>query len=254
MDKSALEAQIAKFGEWYHKIDLGDGVVTPGIRNQGLVFSLYEKRLPSDLTGARVLDLGANAGGLSVEFARRGADVVAIEHHIRYVEQARWVAQQIGLDDKIKVHHGDLFSAIDKGAFDIVCYVGLSYHIRYTQLALDMLSWLCTGHLLTSTQTQEGDGLVLWNRASTAEKRAPGELWGWEPTEELYVEMIMHAGFKNAELVSTRPHAGETPANRLSNRSYFYAQADKRVPLPFLSEDLNSKPRHSYLAMKRKVT
>lgn len=243
--------KFSQYGEWYHRIDMGGGVFTPGTRNQALVFNLYASRLPSDLAGARVLDLGANACGLSVEFARRGAKVVAIEHSEIYVRQARFVVEHLGLASAIEIHNGDLFSAIDHGEFDIVCYVGLSYHIRHPQLALDMLSWVCRGHLVASTQTDEGDALVMRNRASIAEKRVRGELWGWNPTEKLFVEMIGHAGFKNAELVSSRPHPGERRGETLSNRSYFYARAGERAPLPFVNRDFNAKPRLKYLSRGR---
>jgi len=75
----ATSVGLHEFGDWYHRIDLGDGLVTPGDRNQSLVFSLYADLLPRDLSGCSVLDLGANACGLSIEFAKRGASVVAIE-------------------------------------------------------------------------------------------------------------------------------------------------------------------------------
>jgi hypothetical protein len=55
-------AEFTELAPWYHRIDLGDGLVTPGTRNQGLVFDLYRELLPSDLSGLTVLDLGANAG------------------------------------------------------------------------------------------------------------------------------------------------------------------------------------------------
>jgi tRNA (mo5U34)-methyltransferase len=92
--------RITALGNWYHRIDLGNGVVTPGIRNQALVFNVYEKHLPA-ISGLRVLDLGANACGLSIEFAKRGASVVAVERSPVYVEQARFVVSHLGLSDRI---------------------------------------------------------------------------------------------------------------------------------------------------------
>ncbi|MEZ5894866.1 MAG: methyltransferase domain-containing protein [Parvularculaceae bacterium] len=239
------------FGEWYHRIEIEPGVFTPGIRNQGLVYNLYKDRLPQDLTGMRVLDLGANACGLSVEFAKRGAKVVAIEHHARYVKQGRFVIDALKLEDAIELHQGDLFSAREHGEFDIVCYVGLAYHIRHPQLALDMLGGMCRKHFIASSQTDPGDRLVMRNRAADAKQRKVGELWGWNPTERLFIEMIGHAGFTNAVLVSTHPHPGETKGNVLSNRSYFYAEAGEGVLLPFVDDEFNAKPRLKYLPKGR---
>ena len=87
-----------------------------------------------------MLDIGANACGLSLEFARRGASVVAIEKSPTYVKQANFVVKELQLNRQIEICQCDIFDAIDLGDFDIISYVGLSYHLRHPQLALDMLS------------------------------------------------------------------------------------------------------------------
>lgn len=45
--------------------------------------------LPADLTGARILDAGCGTGALSIEAARRGAEVVAIDLAANLVDVAR---------------------------------------------------------------------------------------------------------------------------------------------------------------------
>ena len=150
-------------GDWYHRIDLGNGIITPGDRDQSLTFDLYEPLLPP-LKGLRVLDIGANACGLSLEFARRGASVVAIERSPTYIKQANFVVKELQLNRQIEICQCDIFDAIDLGDFDIISYVGLSYHLRYPQLALDMLSNICKVSLLTSTQTIPGDTYEMRNR------------------------------------------------------------------------------------------
>jgi len=62
---------------WYHTIDLGGGLVTPGDYD-------YRARLPSfkfpeDMTGLHVLDVGSATGFFAFEFERRGADVTSVE-------------------------------------------------------------------------------------------------------------------------------------------------------------------------------
>lgn len=242
----ALSDQVASLGKWYHRIDLGDGVVTPSDRDQSLTFSLYEPRLP-DLAGLRVLDLGANACGLSIEFAKRGAHVVAIELSYTYVRQAQFIIEHFGLKDRVEIVQGDLYSALAYGEFDIVCYVGLAYHVRHPQLALDMLSHVSRDTLLVSSQTIAGDGLVMRNRAVALKERQNGELYGWEPTEALFGEMIAHAGFIEAELISTSPHPGERPGAILGNRSYFLARSGTKTSLPFVDEEFVGKPQVKYV-------
>ena len=63
--------------DWYHTVDLGDGVVTAGYYDHRP--HLHHYGFPDDLTGMRVLDIGAASGFFSFEFERRGADVVATD-------------------------------------------------------------------------------------------------------------------------------------------------------------------------------
>lgn len=228
------QEKVNSFGEWYHCIDLGNGIITPGDRDQALTYSLYADLLPEDLTGLSVLDLGANACGFSVEFAKRGADVLAVELEPKFVKQAKFVVDHFGLSHKIDIRQGDLFDAPNFGEFDIVAYVGLSYHIRHPQLALDMLSWNCRSMFISSTQTIPGDGLSMTNRA---EATGTSYLAGYEPTEALFLRMLSAAGFRDPQLVSTYPHKGETKKRWCGNRSYFFARAGERTPLPFVGDE-----------------
>lgn len=56
---------------WYHTIDLGDGVATPGFIDNRATTHLFG--IPEDLTGKRCLDIGTYDGFWSFEFERRGA-------------------------------------------------------------------------------------------------------------------------------------------------------------------------------------
>ncbi|MDA1314335.1 MAG: methyltransferase domain-containing protein [Acidobacteria bacterium] len=62
---------------WYHVIDLGEGLVTPGLYD--LRKSLDRFRFPENMSGMRVLDVGSATGFFSFEFARRGAQVTSVE-------------------------------------------------------------------------------------------------------------------------------------------------------------------------------
>ena len=106
-----------------------------------------------------------------------------------------------------------------------------------------MISRLCRGKLLVSSQTAPLDGLLAENRSSRLTERELGELSGYEPTEELFLEMIAHAGFRDPQLVSTAPHPGEAPGIVCGNRSYFIADsAIKPRPLPFTRDWSKSRP------------
>jgi hypothetical protein len=77
-----LERRITGFPYWYHRIKLTDGVITPG----WAPIDAASYRIPDDLTGKCVLDIGAWDGYWSFEALRRGADqVVAIDDFSDYV-------------------------------------------------------------------------------------------------------------------------------------------------------------------------
>jgi SAM-dependent methyltransferase len=62
---------------WYHTVDLGNGLVTPGdydFRQQLSAFGFQ-----ASMAGMRVLDVGSATGFFAFEFERRGAQVVSVE-------------------------------------------------------------------------------------------------------------------------------------------------------------------------------
>jgi hypothetical protein len=170
--------------------------------------------------------------------------VLAVEIGHVYVRQAAFALERLGLTDRVTIMRGDVYGIAQlRRTFDIVCYVGLSYHLRHPQLALDMLTRFCGQYLVASSQTIPGDSLMMVNRARHIKERAQGVLHGWEPTETLFVDMLAHAGFRNPRLVSTAPHPGETKNNICGNRSYFFAEAAEHPhDLPFVDESFVGKP------------
>ena len=62
---------------WYHSIDLGDGLVTPGMHDYRATLPAF--RFPETMRGMRVLDVGSATGFFAFEFERRGAQVVSVE-------------------------------------------------------------------------------------------------------------------------------------------------------------------------------
>lgn len=62
---------------WYHTIDLGDGLVTPGMYDYSSTIESFG--FPADMRGMNVLDVGSATGFFAFEFERRGARVVSLE-------------------------------------------------------------------------------------------------------------------------------------------------------------------------------
>src|SRR5487761_1589895 len=71
--------EIVASRTWFHTIDLGDGIVTPGEKDTPA--ELVHMHLPTDLSGRSVLHIGAYDGFYSFEAERRSAKrVVATDH------------------------------------------------------------------------------------------------------------------------------------------------------------------------------
>jgi SAM-dependent methyltransferase len=62
---------------WYHTIDLGDGLITPGMYDYRQ--TIGEFGFPEDMRGMTVLDAGSATGFFAFEFERRGARVISVE-------------------------------------------------------------------------------------------------------------------------------------------------------------------------------
>src|SRR5215470_2943958 len=97
-----LTRQISEMGEWFHNINL-NGVWTAPNHFLGdfpnVKWKSIAPAIPQDLTGATVLDIGCNGGFHSIEFKRRGAArVLGVDVDDRYLEQARFASQVLGLE------------------------------------------------------------------------------------------------------------------------------------------------------------
>jgi len=129
---------------WFHRIDLGGGIVTPGVDNSPS--KLQHIHLPEDLTGKSVLDIGAYDGFFSFEAERRGARRVVA------TDQYCWKLTGMGDGEGFKIAHDALGSRVEAklipveeispetvGVFDVVLFLGVLYHapdpLRYLRAA-----------------------------------------------------------------------------------------------------------------------
>jgi SAM-dependent methyltransferase len=129
--RQELQATLARYS-WYHTIELMPGLSTPGIRSLApLVEHLKSTVRALEVSGQRVLDVGARDGALAFEAERAGArEVVAIDNDLSpgAVEvlipyfQSNVKMIQMNLLDLTPERHG---------RFDIVLCCGVLYHLRY---------------------------------------------------------------------------------------------------------------------------
>ena len=157
-----LAQRISELGEWFHNLDL-HGIPTAPHHFLGdfpnIKWRQIASAIPEDLTGATVLDVGCNAGFYSIEMKKRGAKrVLGIDVVDRYLDQARFVAETLGLE--IELRKCSVY-AVDElpGQFDYVLFMGVFYHLRYPLFALDRLIKKVAGRLVFQTMVR-GSGKV----------------------------------------------------------------------------------------------
>ncbi|HKD82512.1 MAG TPA: TIGR04290 family methyltransferase [Candidatus Angelobacter sp.] len=155
--RQELTRRISEMGEWFHNINL-HGVLTAPNHFLGDFPNIKWKSLapaiPQDLSGASVLDVGCNGGFYSIELKKRGASrVLGLDVDDRYLEQARFAAQVLGLDiefQKCSVYDIDSVP----GQFDYVLFMGVFYHLRYPLFALDKVIKKVRGNLVFQTMVR----------------------------------------------------------------------------------------------------
>ncbi|MEL6980256.1 MAG: methyltransferase domain-containing protein [Pseudomonadota bacterium] len=232
MAPPALEQAMTELGPWYHRVSLGEsGLETPGKGvNVSKKFAPLEPFLPASLEGVRVLDLGCNAGGMAIEFAQRGASVLGIEAGHRYVEQAQWLRTVLGLEDRLEVRRGSLYSAaLIEERFDIVLFLGVFYHLRHPQLALDICAKLCRERLFMNTPFVASAKEVLECRLGKSVSEAAGAIpfaheprynW-WFPAPSALNAMLKAAGFAEAEEVWRKDEPFKSSSAAVDNTSAY---------------------------------
>jgi len=219
-----LQAQVDACPYWYHKIEL-PGVTTPG----WAPINSEVCGLPEDLTGKRVLDVGAWDGFWTWECLKRGADyVLAIDDFSdpgdavnNEAPRAKWETFDICREalgyDETRVGRKEM-SLYDlkphmHGTFDYVLMFGVIYHCRYPLQALDNMFAMCKpgGTLLVESATLDnyspyrggigngyrGDQMVM--------EFYPGQQYSglnsnwWAPTLRCLSSMVWAAGFREVE-------------------------------------------------------
>lgn len=145
--------------QWHQRWELFRGVFTPGAHSVDR--ACRHIHLPSDLSGKRVLDIGAWNGCFSFECERRGAaEVVALS--LKNPEVTGFNKIKNLLDSKIIYVQDSVYTLSPDvlGDFDIVLFLGVLYHLRYPLLAVDRIRTICRGAVLIETHVVTDELLV----------------------------------------------------------------------------------------------
>jgi tRNA (mo5U34)-methyltransferase len=210
---------IAGLAPWFHNLHLPGGVETAPDHPLGdfpsFKWAQIGPHLPEDLAGRRVLDIGCNAGFYAFELAARGASVLAMDMDEHYLEQGRWAAARLDPEGRVEFRRMQVYDLVDVDeVFDVVLFLGVLYHLRYPQLALDLVTERVGGQLILQTLTMPGDPPVDvpadvpidgrdaltapgWPRAAFIERSMAGDPsnW-WAPDDACVHAMLRSAGLR----------------------------------------------------------
>jgi tRNA (mo5U34)-methyltransferase len=207
---------------WFHTIDLGDGIVTEGRSQPALI--LPRLRLP-DLTGKTVLDIGAWDGFYSFEAERRGAARVLATDWFSW-GGGGWgsmdgflLARRI-LRSRVEYRKVDVLDLAPRavGRFDLVLFLGVLYHMRHPLLALERVASVTRGQLVLETHVD------LLDCPRPAMAYYPGAELNGDPTNwcgpnpTMVEAMLRTVGFRKVVL-----HHGPSNPSGVSPRVVFHA-------------------------------
>ena len=156
-EQQALRERVNAL-RWFHQIDFGDGIVSPGVTAIGQLRKQADIYFGDNLGGKSVLDIGCWDGYYSIEAVRRGAGRVLATDHFAWSEQCWGMRESFELARKhlapaIEVTDVDVADlTVERvGTFDIVLFSGVLYHMRHPLLMLERVAPLAKEKLILET-------------------------------------------------------------------------------------------------------
>jgi tRNA (mo5U34)-methyltransferase len=209
MEGITLKEEVSEI-KWFHSIDLGGGVITPGCDNSSK--KLASLHLPKDLSGKSVLDVGAWDGFFSFEAEKRNAKrVLATDSFV-------WEGKTWGSKKGFNLAKKTLKSQVEEkmidvmdispqtvGTFDVVMFLGVLYHVRHPLEALENISSV-TDEMLVLETFSDLHWLARPAMAFYPTKSLEGDetnMWG--PNPAAVKEMLFDVGFREVKQVYSHP-------------------------------------------------
>jgi tRNA (mo5U34)-methyltransferase len=237
-----LRREVDEVGFWWHSIDLGDGVVTPGVKTPGWHANEIELLALPPMDGRTVLDIGTWDGFYAFHAERRGASrVVALDHfvwslHLNLytsrpsdprrgrLEEDPQLWDPDGLPGRagFDLAHRSLNSKVEPvvadfahddlkplGRFDVVLFLGVVYHLTNPIGGLRKLYELTRDVAVIESEAVAIGG---YPDASAVEfmgtrKHADDSTNFWAPTRAALDGMCRVAGFSRVDHVGLAPPA-----------------------------------------------
>lgn len=189
-----VDRLIASVPGWHHRFEIVPGIVTPGSYDPE--FLLEKLSLPDDLSGRRVLDIGASDGYFSLQLRRRGAEVVVVDYRPKELHGFGVMERLTGL--RFEYHQANVYEITRErfGTFDVVLFLGLLYHLPDLLKALAIVRSVCS-----DTMFIESHCAVDLTTAQSAARYNPGSSLNndftnfWSPNFSCFRDILHDAAF-----------------------------------------------------------
>jgi tRNA (mo5U34)-methyltransferase len=209
-DRETLAQKVTQI-PWFHSVDLGHGIVTPGTKSPAIhraeCAAFFD---PVKLAGRSVIDIGAWNGAYSFEAKRRGAArVLATDHYawnhpvLRGREGFDLACSALNADLEVEDIDIPALTRGSVGTFDVVLFLGVFYHLFDPIAALQQVAQLAREVLIVETHT---DALEFRRPAMIMypgeELDNDGTNW-WGPNPACMVALLRQCGFAKVDAAWT---------------------------------------------------
>jgi SAM-dependent methyltransferase len=138
ISRDELVARLPSY-QFYHCIDLGDGIVTPGHPYIQHVQGPTARAIASlELNDKRVLEVGCCDGLFSIQAEGQGAsEIDAIDNSL-----SRGAVELVlpWLKSRIKMREQNFYDLVPSAPYDLVIFAGILYHLRMPFFAIKRLA------------------------------------------------------------------------------------------------------------------
>jgi tRNA (mo5U34)-methyltransferase len=182
-----------------HSFCFPDGVTHEGAVPVDLLNTNFASFKLGDLKDKTVLDVGCSNGFQSIECAKRGAIVTAIDIDQEALDEIhKWIDRYSipNIETKLLDVY-DLDSLNQK--YDIVLFLGLIYHLRHPLLGLEIVSRRAKDILIVETHAAISSDTIMEFYSADQINNDPSNWWG--PSPSCLDQMIKDVGCKQTEIL-----------------------------------------------------
>jgi len=232
-DSEQLRSRVGRHRNWYHRIELGQGVVTPGTHDSQTALQVLDGLgLPVVCAGLRVLDIGCRDGFFAFELERRGARVVGLDYADPTVTGFAIAAE--ALESRVEYRVENVYDLDPRrhGLFEIVLFLGVLYHVRNPMLALDRVRGVTRPGGLVFVETQIASDAVAPGGAVPARRYFPrdslrgDETNKWAPNLPGLTGMLEDCQLLVEEVAATEDRATVRARSFANRRLEYYRKLD----------------------------